>query len=715
MLHAMTIGSDTAVSRFNTQQVVSNNTRVAGFAALAGGFLLTGTGTWDSFFPVSGILDFDNQTFSFTRDMIVDDIASIPRLGNIIGNFYTWDLAPTITCVLGGPSSPPTCLAMLQTTTFTLDVIETIDWTPDSAYVAVGEIAIGSGQPEIQIYSYNGLTNTLTNLITSTLDNAQVEVDLIRWNPTATTAPYVLAIAREKASTGQDELLLYQFTPPSTFIPTTPTGIFVNSIKYNESVQAVAWHPSGNFLAVAINNDSTSSPTTTTKIFVYAYSGGGINPTAVSQINIGSSVIQDKALDWSTTGSALAVGLNNPKQLNVYNFNGAIITNPSTPTTLAFSQQVNSLRWQRGQNNGIIGLAINNGTHVDTYIVQYIASTSTINIITSYTSNDALINSVEWDPTGSCFALGCMDTFQILSYNSMTGTLTLTYDEPFTGPNQETNEVRWTNNGLYIAKNHEISGTGNFHDSLQIYSSVGAGGGSSSACVSFSNINIYLSCNMCLDNACITFFGQSSIHGRGKCLSFVGGNITLQVAANSSLLLQDITMAGLQGMNIVLLDQTSTLSLVNVTWEQDGDFLFSNGKFDVAKDFHIIGQGTGFNYTSNQVSTIESNGRLILDEDVIFRYMPTSNNQGLINFVDSTAQMILRGASLATTSTSTGWKLTKGTLLVDQDSFIQSAATAPANAISFGDGINHANNLNVRILPAANLVVNSGFLVQNDV
>src|SRR5581483_406628 len=62
---SMCIGSDTAVTRFNTQQTLFNGFRVAGFAALAGGFNIFGgltQATFDSFFGVSGIVSFNTGT-----------------------------------------------------------------------------------------------------------------------------------------------------------------------------------------------------------------------------------------------------------------------------------------------------------------------------------------------------------------------------------------------------------------------------------------------------------------------------------------------------------------------------------------------------------------------------------------------------------------------------------------------------------------------------
>ncbi len=83
------IGSDTSVTRFNTQQIIQNGDRVASFAALEGGFMFvdeTVTATWDCFFPVSGDLDFNGGTLYLNRDLVIKNVSNIVSFGNIIGN-----------------------------------------------------------------------------------------------------------------------------------------------------------------------------------------------------------------------------------------------------------------------------------------------------------------------------------------------------------------------------------------------------------------------------------------------------------------------------------------------------------------------------------------------------------------------------------------------------------------------------------------------------
>src|SRR5688572_6029613 len=101
-LQAANIGSDTAVTRFNTQQIVQNGDRIAGFAALAGGFALSGNGsigTFDSFFSVSGDIALNFGTLILSQDLIINNITAINTLGNIIGNNHIMEFAPFISCV----------------------------------------------------------------------------------------------------------------------------------------------------------------------------------------------------------------------------------------------------------------------------------------------------------------------------------------------------------------------------------------------------------------------------------------------------------------------------------------------------------------------------------------------------------------------------------------------------------------------------------------
>lgn len=101
-LQAVTIGSDTAVNRFNTQQSLGTGDRVAGFAWLVGGIALTSaavTATFDSTFPISGNTNLAGGTLVLVQDLVYTDPVSMNSVGNIVGNNRSLEFSATVTTI----------------------------------------------------------------------------------------------------------------------------------------------------------------------------------------------------------------------------------------------------------------------------------------------------------------------------------------------------------------------------------------------------------------------------------------------------------------------------------------------------------------------------------------------------------------------------------------------------------------------------------------
>lgn len=95
---AITIGSDTTVNRFYTQQILGTGDRVASFAALYGGVGLTSsvvTATWDAVFAMGGPLSLNNGTILLNTDLFFENNAYVFSVGSITGQNHQWNLAPT--------------------------------------------------------------------------------------------------------------------------------------------------------------------------------------------------------------------------------------------------------------------------------------------------------------------------------------------------------------------------------------------------------------------------------------------------------------------------------------------------------------------------------------------------------------------------------------------------------------------------------------------
>ena len=230
-------------------------------------------------------------------------------------------------------------------------------------------------------------------------------------------------------------------------------------------------------------------------------------------------------------------------------------------------------------------------------------------------------------------------------------------------------------------------------------------------CFTFSEVSVRLNCNMMLQDCCIIFEGDSVINGGGNCLT-LADTCTLQVDKDSTLLLKDVTIKGLNSNKIACLDSLSTITLLNVKCILDGDYSFTIGHFDVVKDFHVCGEGHTLAYQSNQVSTVQEYGNIIIDYGVTFSYDPSIASQELIDLVSDTSMIELRGGTLH--ATKVGMQLKKGVLKIDRRSTLSSEGSVIAEAISLGDGLDVANNIDVQILPSAQLVI-EGPVIDNDV
>jgi len=281
---AMDIGSDTAVTRFNNQVTINNGDRVAGFAALDGGFSINGstaTGTFDSFFQVSGPLAFNAGTLILGQDLHVANASSIGPLGNIVGNFHTLDLGYTIT-VLPDISPVDSCELFFVNDAAASGNIETVSFCFDSVFIASGN----DGVSDIYVYEFNDPTLTLVDTVSP--PGAAREINVLRWHPSA----YLLAMGREAGTDA--ELFIYSFNTG------TKTLTQVSSVSLAGSVQAIAWHPDGDHIVVGTDINAS-------EIILYPVSPLGVLGTPVN-INITPDRdVQEESVDFSPSGDYFGV------------------------------------------------------------------------------------------------------------------------------------------------------------------------------------------------------------------------------------------------------------------------------------------------------------------------------------------------------------------------------------------------------------------------
>ena len=246
-------------------------------------------------------------------------------------------------------------------------------------------------------------------------------------------------------------------------------------------------------------------------------------------------------------------------------------------------------------------------------------------------------------------------------------------------------------------------GVGGGNPQVRLYAVTQFGGGE----VVFDSLYLVFGGNVTFNRPALQFTGENSINGLTHMLSFAP-TFSIEIQSNSSLLIKDAILKGINTGKLTLVDNTSTVSFQNVTLVLDDDYVFDTGHFEILKDVTISGDGHSFIYQSTEPSTIRGRapqlianglcqpgfcGSLILDKGVTFSYDSTLSSTLLV-LEDASSKIVMNSAILAETA---GLQLTKGKLLVDGKSTF-----VTTQGITLGDGI-AANNACLEMWPAGNL------------
>jgi len=751
---SMCIGSDTTVNRFNTQQTLFTGFRVASFAALQGGFDIFGSlsqATFDSFFGVSGSVALNSGTLILNRDLILQDNCVFNTIGNIVGNGHVLELAASVTLIQASPLAASNCIVTpLNSQGYGRD-LESIAFSNDDQFMA---FATGEGRPDttpgaVVMYSISPATG-LTLLLSQTLTSNFIITTQVDFRPKTPASTYQFAFTRGSTGSVDEELIVFNWDPNANVLTRLDGRSFGGSI----SALSCRFDPTGNFLAIVTGDNFgdysgfpallTNTADANARIRLYSVSAGGVLTETTSSIaNAGSlytlgKTIRPRTLEWDVTGNFLSVGttqLNGSGSggpaatpIDVYVFSFSAIAGGATPgaltalnakilapqntTNTANSADIRGMDWHPTFTDFIMVVSNGNGSanninmfqHFPTtpsggnpgsLVLQNISGTADLSL-----AGNAIANS--WSPDGRCAGVGAAvnPTFVIYDFKKTGTALTLNTSASFTA-GAELEAFEWSHQGTLLA-------TGDDVPVITAY----LANAFNPTCAIFSNLGMYLNNNLELSNVCLTFTGNSFIDGQGHCLT-IDSTSTIIVGSNSSLALKDIIIVNVSDSFIKCTDATSTLTFKDAQLELAGNYTFTTGHFDVLSDLRIVGDGLAFVYQSNVVSTIQPDGRLILDHGVTFSYAPAIANRNLLSFVDSTAQLLLKGATLF--STVTGLQLTKGQVVVDSNSFLSCDGTVDGQAISFGDGISSANNVTIQWLPAATLEILKGRVVYNNV
>jgi hypothetical protein len=207
-----------------------------------------------------------------------------------------------------------------------------------------------------------------------------------------------------------------------------------------------------------------------------------------------------------------------------------------------------------------------------------------------------------------------------------------------------------------------------------------------------------------------TFQGTSKVVGLGNNLTL--GLYDIQVLQPGTLTLQDVSITdvcnkGSSEKNLKCVGNNASIVLKDSSLSLSRNYTFTSGSITFNGDVLVTGTNK-FTYASTQASTISSNASLMLDTGITFSYAAaTSSSRDLITMTDITSKLFINGCSLC--STTTGLRLTNGTLVIDHRNSIYSEAVSLSQAMSIGNGTS-ANDLNVVLMPGGMLDVATGIL-----
>jgi WD40 repeat protein len=329
--------------------------------------------------------------------------------------------------------------------------INSMSWHPNGNFLAIGGQNPTSGQDEIEIFSFNG-----TSLTLSYSQSFDTIINSIDWSPSGD----FLAIGSEDNDgtttyANQNEIKIYSFNGSALSL--------TYSQNYGSKVYSVDWRPDGNYIAVGGEAPDTGN----NDVQIYAFNGTSLSFT-YSQ-NYGNRVY---SVSWSPNGNYIAFGGENPDvnhdELEVYFFDGSTL---SLTYSENYSSNLHATAWSPDGNYLAVGGRKNHvSLHNQLEIFYFNNNNLSLVANRNYQSN-YYINSIEWRYNGTQIAvsgvyLGPSSNLNLHSYN--TDYANSLIEKKIWSFGEKINSVKWHPEDDYIAfggKNPDKS-----HEEINIYS-----------------------------------------------------------------------------------------------------------------------------------------------------------------------------------------------------------------------------------------------------
>lgn len=208
------------------------------------------------------------------------------------------------------------------------------------------------------------------------------------------------------------------------------------------------------------------------------------------------------------------------------------------------------------------------------------------------------------------------------------------------------------------------------------------------------------------------FEGNCTINGAGLYSINFDTDAYVVVNPGATLNLYGLNVNGIHGRNVSCADDTAAMVFNNVTATITDDTFFDQGSFSVRDNLMLRGSGT-FQYDSSQTSTIEQNGLVSIDSNVVLSIQRhTGDLVEPFYFFDNTASIAFSDSTLLVRSN--GWTITRGTVFFSNAVDIIATGTSVDTGIVIGDGISSEADCVIEYSPGTAVTIAQGYFSINN-
>jgi WD40 repeat protein len=666
-LQALVVGNDNYITRESgiTFFQAETNNKITGLAGIEEGFSLqspTTTLTFDGFFPVSGPIDFHAGTTYLTKDLLFDASVSMSYVGNFYGNGRTVFLSSSVTTFSIPPPGSTDVESLVEKDREALgNIVKSVDWSYDNQYVAV----VTSVDDLLRVYSFNGTALSLVDSI-----DVLAEPLTVRAHPSG----YYFAVGVEAG--GASQVQVYELSGGTLSLDdSASTGI---------DIYGIGWSADGNYLAALYDDD----------IRIYSYTPGTLSTAAT--LDWGDDPARSKSAAWDQTGGFVAVGTSD--SLRVVSFNGSTIV-AEARVIMSNLEDVLEVDWSKTGSWIAMG---NDGTTNNLRIYEFNSGDKSLTLRRQISASSS-VRGVHWNSDATRLAIAKENAadeteFDVYKFNPTDYSLRLmAHDEETTN----VNDVRWSHNDTYLAIGEDGQDLAVFEYDVSALSYT-------AEALTFDNVNFSLKRDLSWFVPTV-ISGSCHINGCGRSIFFEHvGSIT--VTAGSSLSIKNAKVYCAGGPDCVsCYSDDASITFSNCTIGLCHNIEFSKGSLKFAQD--VIFTGTNkFIYSSRMTSTIAVNARLKFDLGSTLSYDPSTANRDLFYMPDETSIIHLNNCTVH--STATGLRLTRGTLMLENDVTFSSEGSDPSESISLGDGTSQ-NDLTIKLMSGVEVTSYGAFRYDN--